>query len=231
MYQLLLAVDYCHTRRVLHRDIKPQNILIGHNGVLKLADFGLARSFGLPVRGFSHEVVTLWYRAPDVLLQSTRYSTSIDMWSVGCVFAEMFLGRPLFTGTDGAQLYSIFRILGTPTPETLPGLEDLPGWQDTGKHLEVCEGVSLRVLIKGLCDDGFDLLYSMLTYDPRKRITAEEALRHSYFNDVRLPAEIIQAGTAGPAVPGGGSSTGGSSGAQLGPQGVVPAGEGSVTGA
>ncbi len=81
---------------MLHRDLKPQNLLINKNGQLKLADFGLARAFGIPVNTFSNEVVTLWYRAPDVLLGSRTYSTSIDIWSIGCIMAEMYTGRPLF---------------------------------------------------------------------------------------------------------------------------------------
>eukprot|EP00124_Ichthyophonus_hoferi_P005780 Ihof_evm1s951 gene=Ihof_evmTU1s951 len=89
LYQLLKGVAFCHDHRVLHRDLKPQNLLINKvpHGELKLADFGLARAFGIPVRSYSHEVVTLWYRAPDVLLGSRRYSTSIDIWSAGCIFA------------------------------------------------------------------------------------------------------------------------------------------------
>jgi len=98
LFQLLTGVAYCHHHRVLHRDLKPQNLLINREGELKLADFGLARAFGIPVRSYTHEVVTLWYRAPDVLLGSRKYSTPVDIWSIGCIFAEMANGAPLFTG-------------------------------------------------------------------------------------------------------------------------------------
>lgn len=89
MYQLFKAIAFCHVNRILHRDLKPQNLLIDFHGYLKLADFGLARSFGLPVRMYTHEVVTLWYRAPEILLGSQLYSTAVDVWSLGCIFAEM----------------------------------------------------------------------------------------------------------------------------------------------
>ena len=137
MYQLLMGTAFCHENRVLHRDLKPQNLLINRKGELKLGDFGLARAFGVPVNTFSNEVrvmaiflrkhelitfkvVTLWYRAPDVLLGSRTYSTSIDVWSCGCIFAEMISGVPLFRGRDNAdQLLHIMRIIGTPDERTL----------------------------------------------------------------------------------------------------------------
>ncbi|EIE87771.1 serine/threonine-protein kinase pef1 [Rhizopus delemar RA 99-880] len=126
MYQLLKGIAYCHENRVLHRDLKPQNLLISKHGELKLGDFGLARAFGIPVNTFSNEVVTLWYRAPDVLLGSRMYSTSIDIWSAGCIMAEMYTGRPLFPGTTNEdQLQKIFRILGTPSEQTWPGISQL----------------------------------------------------------------------------------------------------------
>eukprot|EP00920_Eleutheroschizon_duboscqi_P030661 GHVT01074116.1.p1 GENE.GHVT01074116.1~~GHVT01074116.1.p1 ORF type:complete len:258 (+),score=41.02 GHVT01074116.1:391-1164(+) len=129
LYQLLRGLAYCHQHRVLHRDLKPQNLLINREGELKLADFGLARAFGIPVRSYTHEVVTLWYRAPDVLMGSKRYSTPVDIWSVGCIFAEMINGRPLFPGTgDQDQLLKIFKVLGTPSPVAWPQLADLPQW-------------------------------------------------------------------------------------------------------
>uniref|UniRef100_A0A7S4V9V4 Cyclin-dependent kinase 2 homolog n=1 Tax=Alexandrium monilatum TaxID=311494 RepID=A0A7S4V9V4_9DINO len=130
LYQLLRGVAYCHQHRVLHRDLKPQNLLINREGALKLADFGLARAFGIPVRSYTHEVVTLWYRAPDVLMGSRKYSTPVDIWSVGCIFAEMVNGRPLFPGnTDSDQLHKIFKVLGTPTEQSWPSITELPDWK------------------------------------------------------------------------------------------------------
>ncbi|VEN48635.1 unnamed protein product, partial [Callosobruchus maculatus] len=98
LFQLLRGLAYCHQRRVLHRDVKPQNLLISEIGELKLADFGLARAKSVPSHTYSHEVVTLWYRPPDVLLGSTEYSTSLDMWGVGCIFVEMITGMAIFPG-------------------------------------------------------------------------------------------------------------------------------------
>lgn len=129
LYQLLTGVAHCHHHRILHRDLKPPNLLINREGQLKLADFGLARAFGIPVRSYTHEVVTLWYRAPDVLLGSRKYSTPVDIWSVGCIFAEMANGRPLVAGTsEQDQLDRIFRLLGTPTLEQYPGIVQLPDY-------------------------------------------------------------------------------------------------------
>ena len=95
-YQLLQAILFCHQRRVLHRDLKPQNLLIDRSGAIKVADFGLARAFGIPVRVYTHEVVTLWYRAPEILLGANKYSCPVDIWSIGTIFAEMANKRPLF---------------------------------------------------------------------------------------------------------------------------------------
>ena len=100
LYQLLNGIAKCHQHKVLHRDLKPQNLLINREGILKLADFGLARAFGIPVKNFTHEVVTLWYRAPDILLGSKNYSTSVDIWSVGCIFAEIVNRKALFAGNN-----------------------------------------------------------------------------------------------------------------------------------
>jgi len=129
LYQLICGVMYCHHHRVLHRDLKPQNLLINREGELKLADFGLARAFGIPVRSYTHEVVTLWYRAPDVLLGSKRYSTPVDIWSIGCIFAEMCNGAPLFPGTcETNQLDRIFQDCGFPCTTKDTWITALPEW-------------------------------------------------------------------------------------------------------
>lgn len=110
MMQLCEGIKYCHSHRVLHRDLKPQNLLINGDGNLKLADFGLARAFGVPLRTYTHEVVTLWYRAPEILLGGRQYSTGVDMWSVGCIFAEMCTRKPLFPGdSEIDEIFKIFR--------------------------------------------------------------------------------------------------------------------------
>ena len=116
MNQLLRGIAFCHSNRILHRDLKPENLLINRQGKLKIADFGLARASGIPVNDYSNEVVTLWYRPPDVLLGNRTYGTSIDIWPAGCIMAEMLLGRPLFPGrTEVEQVQQIFRVLGTPS--------------------------------------------------------------------------------------------------------------------
>lgn len=183
LYQLLTGVAYCHHHRVLHRDLKPPNLLINREGQLKLADFGLARAFGIPVRSYTHEVVTLWYRAPDVLLGSRKYSTPVDIWSVGCIFAEMANGRPLVAGTsEEDQLDRIFRLLGTPKPaRDFPGIVDLPEYSPDRFPPYPPPRGGLASLVPALNPEGVDLLNRMLQYDPSRRITAQDALQHHFF--------------------------------------------------
>mmetsp|Transcript_15772 Transcript_15772/g.15164 ORF Transcript_15772/g.15164 Transcript_15772/m.15164 type:complete len:310 (-) Transcript_15772:2-931(-) len=198
LYQLLLGVAYCHHHRVLHRDLKPPNLLINREGHLKLADFGLARAFGIPVRSYTHEVVTLWYRAPDVLMGSRRYSTPVDIWSVGCIMAEMANGRPLIAGTSEAdQLGRIFKLLGTPILREYPEIVDLPDYPGMN-FPQYPPPRNFGILAPRLDPDGVDLLQQMLRYNPASRITAEDALRHSFFNDItrNTPTHQQQQSTA-----------------------------------
>nr|XP_020447703.1 cyclin-dependent kinase 15 isoform X6 [Monopterus albus] len=131
MFQLLRGLGYIHSRRILHRDLKPQNLLISHLGELKLADFGLARSKSIPSQTFSSEVMTLWYRPPDILLGSTDYSTAVDMWGAGCIFIEMLQGAPAFPGVSDVfeQLQKIWAVLGVPTEDGWPGVSLLPNYK------------------------------------------------------------------------------------------------------
>nr|XP_037291230.1 cyclin-dependent kinase 1-like [Rhipicephalus microplus] len=127
--QLVDAILFCHKRRVLHRDLKPANVLIDDKGGLKVADFGLCRAFTLPVRAYTHEVLTLWYRAPEILLGESHYSTPVDVWSIGCIFFELLTGKTLFRGNSEIdQLFRIFRVLGTPTVDTWPEVTQLPNY-------------------------------------------------------------------------------------------------------
>jgi len=126
MLQILRGLSHCHMHLVLHRDLKPQNVLISRAGEVKLADFGLARAFQLSGK-YTHEVVTLWYRAPELLLGLQQYSTGLDIWSVGCIFAELTSRKPLFPGdSEIDELFKIFRHLGTPTEDLWPGVTKLP---------------------------------------------------------------------------------------------------------
>eukprot|EP00761_Pharyngomonas_kirbyi_P005574 gb/GECH01005579.1/.p1 GENE.gb/GECH01005579.1/~~gb/GECH01005579.1/.p1 ORF type:complete len:296 (+),score=66.61 gb/GECH01005579.1/:1-888(+) len=185
LYQLLRGIEYCHSHSVLHRDLKPQNLLINKEGELKLADFGLARAFGIPVKRYTHEVVTLWYRAPDVLLGSTNYDTAVDIWSVGCIFAEMVSGRPLFPGkSESDELLRIFKIMGTPSSDDWPEMHNLPHarmLQDRNFQVNY-PGIDLRQLFSNLEEDGLELLHKMLKYNPKERLTAKEALQHPFFD-------------------------------------------------
>jgi len=181
VYQLLCGLAHCHSRRIIHRDLKPANLLIDKEGALKIADFGLARAFNVPLRPYSHNVVTLWYRAPEILLGMEAYSTPVDIWSVGCIFAELLLLNPLFPGdSEIDQLYKIFQICGTPSNAVWQGVEDLPDYNPLFPRWEGCPWAQA---VPGLNEQGLDLLRRMLHLDPAKRISARAALQHPFFED------------------------------------------------
>lgn len=142
MHQMLDAIGFCHVHRILHRDLKPQNLLVDHQGHVKLGDFGLARNFNMPMRCYTHEVVTLWYRAPEILLGTKFYGTGVDIWSLGCIFAEMInRGQTPFQGdSEIDQLFKIFRVLGTPDEECWPGVRQLPDYKTFFPKWEAVEG-------------------------------------------------------------------------------------------
>lgn len=190
MMQLVKGTAYCHGHRILHRDLKPQNLLIDKEGNLKLADFGLARAFGVPLRAYTHEVVTLWYRAPEILLGGKQYSTGVDIWSIGCIFAEMVNRKPLFAGdSEIDQIFRIFRIMGTPTEEVWPDVNYLP---DFKKTFPKWKKKDLQASVPSLDPAGVDLLELMLVYDPAGRISAKRALQHEYFMESQHPQQISQ---------------------------------------
>ena len=181
-YQILAGLCCCHCHGIIHRDMKPANLLLNRAGLIKLCDFGLARPFSLPMRGYTKEVVTLWYRAPEILLNAPAYDISIDIWSVACIIAEMINRAPLFPGdSEIDQLFSIFKILGTPTEEEWPAVVTYPNFsQDFPKWSKK----SLGEIINTTDQLAVDLLERMLVYDPARRISAREALDHPYFADL-----------------------------------------------
>ncbi|KAI3629657.1 hypothetical protein MIR68_011092 [Amoeboaphelidium protococcarum] len=188
MQQILQGIAYCHQKRILHRDLKPQNLLISKKLELKLADFGLSRAFGVPVRSYSNEVVTLWYRAPDVLLGNKSYDTSIDIWSIGCIMGEMVNNRPVFPGTSvNDQLHKIFQILGSPNQTVWPGYDKLPNaasmlQSDTEEMtLMQYQRENLQQVFPRMDANALSLLELLLQLDPLKRISAQEALDADFF--------------------------------------------------
>ena len=179
MQMTLRAVAYCHESWVLHRDLKPNNLPIAPNGALKLADFGLARVFGSPNRKFTHQVFARWYRAPELLLGSKAYGPGVDVWAVGCVFAELMLRKPFFPGSsDIDQLGRIYQGLGTPTEETWPGHKTLPDYMEFSKT----PAPDLRGVFATAPPEALDLLKKLMAFDPNRRVSAAEALRHAYFS-------------------------------------------------
>lgn len=208
LVQLVRGIELCHSHWILHRDLKPSNLLITSDGVLKIADFGLARFYASPPpeRQYTSQVVTRWYRAPELLYGARYYSASIDMWSVGCIFAELMLRVPYFAGdSDIDQLGKIFAALGTPTEANWPGefivvvvIKDficlllvllLISSCSSGLTLlpdylpfQPSTGTPMRQLFPTASEDALDLLASLLRFNPATRQSAKETLSHAYFS-------------------------------------------------
>ena len=185
MKTLLLAIAACHDRWILHRDLKPDNCLFLKDGTMKLADFGLARLYGTPKTRLSPQAITLWYKPPELLLGSWEYSAAADMWSVGCIFAELMLRRPIFpqpVESDIAQLETIFTVMGSPTETNWPDHTTLP-LVHRGLLWDTVPGIPLEEVISAPSAGAMILLKSLLVLDPNKRWTAQEALASSYFSN------------------------------------------------
>uniref|UniRef100_A0A8K9ULR1 Cyclin-dependent kinase 21 n=1 Tax=Oncorhynchus mykiss TaxID=8022 RepID=A0A8K9ULR1_ONCMY len=179
MVQLLQGLDFLHTNMLVHRDLKPENVLVSSRGEVKIADFGLARIYTYHI-ALTPCVVTLWYRAPEVLLHS-GYMSSVDMWSAGCIFAELFLLRPLFRGyTEAQQLQKIFEVIG------LPSEEDWPRESPISYSRSWCPRDPCTQLLSNLGQEENNLLLQCLEFSPTNRISASRALSHPFLDVERM---------------------------------------------
>jgi len=192
VYQMLRGLKYIHSAGVIHRDLKPENILInGADCNLKITDFGLARGVYKEEKDLTEYVVTRWYRAPEVMCSARQYDEQVDVWSVGCIFAELLLKKPLFPGGNHIdQLKLIFSLLGTPEPDSLDWIKT-PEAKQWVKRMTPSKGKSLERIVTKATPDALDLLIKMLKLDPSKRIRVAEALEHPYFAELHDPAKEI----------------------------------------
>ncbi|KAI8096862.1 kinase-like domain-containing protein [Halteromyces radiatus] len=182
MTQLLKGLEYCHSHSIIHRDLKMSNLLLTSTGLLKIADFGLARTLSLPGKPMTPNVVTLWYRSPELLYGDANYTTAVDLWSAGCIMGELLQHRPLLPGnTEQSQLNLIVKLLGTPNDHIWPGFTQLP----LGKALMLPkqDKNTLKLVFPRISDQSISLLAGLLTYNPRSRLTVRQALQHPYFRE------------------------------------------------
>ncbi|KAK9829831.1 hypothetical protein WJX72_008122 [[Myrmecia] bisecta] len=184
MAQLLKGLHYCHTQNVLHRDLKASNLLIDNQGSLKLADFGLARNAQKnEQQHFTNRVITLWYRPPELILGADVYGPEVDMWSVGCIFAELLVGKPIFPGKDETdQLEKIMAVLGNPTERNMPGCSKLPHWKSIkqGRFKKNLLEEHLNKFAQ-LPAGAIALLSRLICLDPKARLNAKDAYGHQFF--------------------------------------------------
>ncbi|GEQ67261.1 hypothetical protein JCM33374_g925 [Metschnikowia sp. JCM 33374] len=184
LYQILCGVKYIHSANVVHRDLKPGNILVSSRGILKICDFGLARAISVTPSNHSEEpitnyVATRWYRAPELILRSTHYGKEVDMWAVGCILGELYGRQPLMPGKSSVhQLHEIIKYLGTPPPQ----ISIRKDWNMPG-------GVRSPVLWSSVypfaSPDSLDLLGQLLRWEPTARLSADQTIAHAYFTKTR----------------------------------------------
>ena len=189
--QMFQGLDYLHRRGVLHRDIKAANILISNTGVLKFADFGLARFYTKSHRtDYTNRVITIWYRPPELLLGETQYGPAVDIWSAACVLVEIFARKAVFPGegTELSQLDKIYAVLGTPTRQDWPRIMDLP-WFELMQPVQRKRRQFENQYRPVFSPAALDLVARMFRYEPGKRPTAGQVLQHAYFVDEEPPAE------------------------------------------
>ncbi|KAM5518449.1 mitogen-activated protein kinase sty1 [Fusarium oxysporum f. sp. phaseoli] len=186
LYQIMRGLKYVHSAGVVHRDLKPSNILVNENCDLKICDFGLARIQDPQMTGY---VSTRYYRAPEIMLTWQKYDVEVDIWSAGCIFAEMLEGKPLFPGKDHVNQFSIItELLGTPPDDVINTIASENTLRFV-KSLPKRERQPLRNKFKNADDSAIDLLERMLVFDPKKRITATEALSHDYLSPYHDPTD------------------------------------------
>ena len=186
MLQTLLGLEFLHAHYILHRDLKPNNLLMNSAGRVKLADFGLARYFGSPNRIYTHQVVTRWYRAPELLYGARSYGVGVDMWAMGCIMAELLLRAPIFAGdSDLDQLSKIYTVLGTPTEDDWPLIKHLPDFIQMKEQ----PGIDLSHVFSAASPDSLEMIRNILLFDPIRRWTCTDCLRSAYFKSEPLACD------------------------------------------
>lgn len=199
-YQILCALKCIHSANVMHRDLTPSNVLLDTNCDLKLCDFGLARENRQPDQAWqlwTDYVTTRWYRAPELVMEDKKYTTAIDVWSLGCIFAEMLVGRTIFPGRDRInQLDRIMQVLGTPSEEDITGIGSPEAHTYIARREKLPRVPWRSIVPPEVKDDAVDLLDKMLQFNPAKRITVDEALAHPYFAELHDPDDEVVSKTS-----------------------------------